>query len=518
MLGEVEQPEKVVIPWVRMHTNTAFRFHRSPDRVIAVGDGRIAGKILVFSTLDSGLIELSPDGASPSSTPPAFTPEHLQELVSKLPAARPVNPGVVADWWKSPRTGFSALNLNLTDKCNLACVYCYAKGGDYQRIHQEMSPEAALHGLQQAISHRDQAFPFRIEFFGGEPLLNPTTIARVLAEQPSWGVPVVNRISTNLTVCDPQHRDLLKKGAFIVSISLDGPGAVQDEQRPFKDGRGSYEPIMANIRRLREHCPDQVFVARMTVFRHDDKLLQMVEEFAATDLFDYVSIYPAAMQTGNPDEQGCSHFSGAFRDRFLAVAAAYPRLLRGRFKGVLEVNRYLEDLLTGRAVANHCRAGAGYFTWSPDGSLHPCHRLVGDPARNLGGFDLSTPERLAALKSWQTPADSRAVCSTCQIRYLCGGGCKQQSLIATGDLLGHDPNVCAYSWLLFEAALLVSANLQSSMNTPLTASFAELSRLFVLCGQPALPNHRRLQVLPESILLTGRAFRPRWLEILEASA
>ena len=35
----------------------------------------------------------------------------------------------------------SALNLNLTDKCNLACIYCYAKGGDYERITHDLDVE-----------------------------------------------------------------------------------------------------------------------------------------------------------------------------------------------------------------------------------------------------------------------------------------------------------------------------------------------------------------------------------------
>lgn len=461
------------------------------------------GELLIYLAIDSCLIRVKPVNSTPGAFQPFLENPHLlQELADHLAQSRTSANSLALDKFRTgQKTRISALNLNMTGKCNLACVYCYAQGGDYARIQKDMDAPMALQTLDEALQASDPSLPFRIEFFGGEPLLNTEVIEAVIEWQKhsaAWkNHPggTVNRISTNLTTLSGQQEQLLKEGNIIISISLDGPGKVQDQQRPFKDGRGSYDIIMGNIRRLREHMPQATIIARMTVYHFDQQVPEMVQELAETDLFDYVSIYPAAVS--HKATTGHSHFSDHFQQGLLQVAKNYPQLLaRGRFKGCLELNRYCEDVLAGQTVMNHCRAGIGYFTASPDGSIHPCHRLVGDPAWNLIScspnekFDFQSPATHQKLKDWRVMVDERDFCKTCAIRYLCGGGCKQQSLLSTGSLIGHDPNICAFARLLFEASLHVMNNLSQPVREKLTRSFAELTRLFVLCGQLTERNGR----------------------------
>ncbi|MFZ2960181.1 MAG: radical SAM protein [Candidatus Ozemobacteraceae bacterium] len=535
---------------------------------------RLAGKViarngvqlLVFTPGDSSLLALKvvPDASEPShpseqsdssdcltrlwhdetalqSVLQAMVPELLQKdsstspshnaecgVSTNKPLPAPLNAAVLSTAWNTFEPHVSALNLNLTEKCNLACVYCYARGGDYQRIHSDMTPETAVKGLEEALRNADPKRLFRIEFFGGEPLLNPSTIQAVLEAQErsslwrNWPGGTQNRISTNLTVCDDQRVELVRRGKMIVSISLDGTASAQNDQRPFKDGRGSYEIIMDNIRKLRKACPDHVFVARMTAYRHDEHLLEMVSTFASSELFDYVSIYPAAISKAGDANQGDSHFSTPFREAILGVAGEYQRLVKagGRFKGFLELNRLCADILTGRVALNHCRAGAGYFTLSPDGSVHPCHRLIGDTSWDLKHLNVGTPEIVSRLAPWRTTVDERSGCLACELRYLCGGGCKQQARLSSHDLLGNDKNICAWADLLFEAALTVCANRSPEVDERLGASFAELDRLFVFCGRESIANGRRLALLPEQISVASSAFhtgkislRPSWVTL-----
>jgi len=455
----------------------------------------------------------------PEDLAPTEVPAVLERLYQRLETNQdPLNAHLVRRYWQLPRTQVSALNLNLTDRCNLACVYCYARGGNYARLDREFGPEAAVTAVSAAFAQADPDRDFRIEFFGGEPFLNEAAIGAVLDWQdrtPAWRQyprGTRNRVSTNLTHLDDALLERIRQSEMILSISLDGTAEVQDEQRPFKDGRGSYEVIIDNIRRIRQACPDHTIVARMTVFKHDARLAAIAEELVQTDLFDYVSLYPAAVHTDQVRDVGHSHFSTAFREQFLRLAGDYPRLLaRGRFKGILELNRYALLLLTGRAALNHCRAGAGYFTASPDGSVHPCHRLVGDTAWNLGRFDFGPAER-ERLRPWQVPVTDRPACTACALRYMCGGGCKQEALLATGDLLGHAPRVCAFAHLLFEGALHVAAHLTPEVTRKLQVSFGESERLFVLCGQPLAANGRS-PLPPAEIGIEGHRVTVSWPEI-----
>ncbi|HEY9072120.1 MAG TPA: radical SAM protein [Candidatus Ozemobacteraceae bacterium] len=470
----------------------------------------VSGGILVrgpdsvrfFRSSDSCLADLVPaaDGDSGKFRRLIDDESFRRSLASALalPAGLPDNATALAGYWRGRGPRPSAINLNLTPACTLNCIYCYARGGSYARIHEEMKPALALSALHEALACSDPDLPFRIEFFGGEPLMNTATISAVLTDQESARVwrdhphGIINRISTNLTSADDGQADLLRRGRMILSVSIDGPREVQDAQRPFRDGTGSHATIMKNIRRLRDLCPDAVIVARMTVFNPDHAFSRTVREFAATGLFDYVSIYPAAVGAWKAGEPGHSTFSENFRNQYLAMADAYPELLRlGRFRGCLELNRYIESTLTGRFAVNHCRAGDGYFTLSPDGSVHPCHRIAGDTEWNLGSFAGLTSEAVAArLAPWRTAVDARPECRACALRYLCGGGCKHQTFIATGNLLGRDPNVCAFTGLLFEAMLHAVDRFGSGLAERLHTSFGELADLFVLCGQRTLPSPR----------------------------
>ncbi len=480
-----------------------------------------------FSSGDSRLFLLIPQNEAAGKT---ICSEEISEkirgkLKKETDASR--NSKVLAEYWKNQKTHVSALNLNLTDRCNLDCIYCYAKGGNYSRLKGDMTREIARWGLKTAFGMSDPERDFRIEFFGGEPLLNLPAIEELLDWQksdPAWNnfpKGTVNRISTNLSTDDENAIRLLHEGKIIVSVSLDGDAPIQDLQRPFKDGRGSFSTIHENLLKLRKIYPDAVMVGRMTVYKGDDRLVEMVEKLVQKDIFDYFSIYPAAVQ--DDEKKGSSHFSPTFKNQFLSLADHYLRWCgKGRFKGILEVNRYCESIVTGKTVLNHCRGGAGYFTLSPDKSVHPCHRLVGDTGWDLGPFDWAPGDSSERLKPWQTHVEDRKACSNCSLRFLCGGGCKQQQFISTGNLLGNDPRVCAFSRLLFEAALRVikpllldnfeNSDRKEKYREVLKKSFGELTRMFVFCGQPVTPNGRITIAPPATIEIGSGVFRVKTLD------
>lgn len=421
-----------------------YRLEKAPEKDLTAAAGRLAADVAA-----SGL------------------PGNSKALAGSAAAFRPT---------------VSALNLNLTPRCNLSCVYCYAKGGDYARLEKEMKPETVFSAVAEAMPFIDGSREFRFEFFGGEPLLNAGTVEGVLEwEKTGSGLKnrVVNRISTNLTVYDEKIGELLERGDFIISVSLDGGRQTQNSQRPYRDGSGSFDDIVANVARIKRSHPRLRTVARMTVYKNAGRLLGEIEELAGRDIFDYCSVYNATISEGGREV----YMSDDFRRNFLAFAENYPRLLSaGIFKGCLELNRYICHIIDGTFALNHCRAGAGYFSLSPDGSVHPCHRLIGDPKFAVEGG-------LAGVASvpdlWRAGVDSREKCSRCAIRYFCGGGCKQEALVATGDPLGVSPKSCEFSNLLFEAAAIAASRLNGAALRKVRTSCAELSEMFVLCGQNA---------------------------------
>lgn len=425
-----------------------------------------------------------------------------------------------------------AININLTNICNLACTYCFAAGGDYGRITDAMGEETVDHIFDFIAQNITPSRSVRLEFFGGEPLANFPVMRdicerseRVAAEH---GISFVYRISTNLTLLPKGVLDLFAKHRFIVSVSIDGSREVQDANRPAKGGQGSYDRVMKAVRTVRAASDEITMVARMTVAQREPTLLDNMLQLWKLDIFDYFQIYPGVFPAEDegsdetdapaapvfveigrrpdgevvaekpvaggcgtgPQQTGLRHINfflqpgmvGQFRD-FLA---AYPSLFRpdNRFKGVLEYERAVQFVLEGQLALSFCAGGRTYFTHSPDHSISPCHRLVGEPA-----FDVGTGEEgiTRPPEDWRLPVDQHPVCGQCWARYLCGGGCKQENYVASGDINVLNDESCRYQLLLAEEVLRMMGRSSATYRDRDRARFDDL---FVSCGRPATTSGR----------------------------
>ncbi len=402
-----------------------------------------------------------------------------------------------------------AVNVNLTNVCNLACTYCFAEGGDYGRITNAMG-EHSVGWIFDFLER--EAVPgqrIRFEFFGGEPLANFPVIERICAlseERAAQGAETVYRISTNLTLMPTGVEALFQRHNFIVSVSIDGGRQVQDANRPSKNGKVSYDRIIRNVRTLREACGDDItLVARMTIATDEPPLLQNVMDLWSLNLFDYFQVYPGvypidtdtrvpiALTLGDRklhEPRGIAYVNHFLRpgmvEQFRDFVEYYPQLFEegNRFKGVLEYERTAQMILEGATALAFCSGGRTYYTHSPDGSISPCHRLVGDQSFDVG---TGTEGLTRRHDEWRRTVDEHAVCGSCWARYLCGGGCRQENHVATGDVNTLNSESCQYQLLLSEEIVKLVAR-----------SFAQLQRrehgklddLFVSCGRPVVLNQR----------------------------
>ena len=63
---------------------------------------------------------------------------------------------------------YLSLNITTTLKCNARCAYCYEKGVVQQDFQESMLPK-----LIAFIKRKKKKTPVRLNWFGGEPLMNP---------------------------------------------------------------------------------------------------------------------------------------------------------------------------------------------------------------------------------------------------------------------------------------------------------------------------------------------------------
>lgn len=163
--------------------------------------------------------------------------------------------------------GFKNMILEVTDACNLRCKYCvYSDHYFNTRSHgdQLMSFDVAKKAVDdymnnvQFIKKIDAAMVPAITFYGGEPLLNLNLIEQVVEyikeEYPDEGCQFGT--TTNGTLLNDCAIKFLCENDFLIMLSLDGDKANHDRNRVFKNGRGTYDVVMNNYRRLKQLYPD----------------------------------------------------------------------------------------------------------------------------------------------------------------------------------------------------------------------------------------------------------------------
>ncbi len=131
---------------------------------------------------------------------------------------------------------------NMTRRCNLKCVHCYAKSEDIS-YDNELTHEQSLAMIDDLA---DFGVPVLL-FSGGEPLVHPRLI-EYAQYAVSKGMRAV--ISTNGTLITKEKAKNLKEiGLSYVGISLDGLEETHDK---FRGVKGSFQRAMRAIENCQE--------------------------------------------------------------------------------------------------------------------------------------------------------------------------------------------------------------------------------------------------------------------------
>ncbi|MEG8222651.1 His-Xaa-Ser system radical SAM maturase HxsB [Sphingomonas sp. HH69] len=153
----------------------------------------------------------------------------------------------------APLANFTGLHIFVTTlRCEHSCPYCQVSRANDDKREFDMTEETALKALD--LVFRSPSPTIKIEFQGGESLLNMTIIRFVVAEAKKRNE--VHRrdlafvIATNLAVIDDDILAFAREHDIMLSTSLDGPADLHNRNRP-RPGKDSYERAVDGIRRAR---------------------------------------------------------------------------------------------------------------------------------------------------------------------------------------------------------------------------------------------------------------------------
>lgn len=341
----------------------------------------------------------------------------------------------------------TSLVLNVANKCNLHCTYCYEpESAKYGPAARQMDLETARASIDFLLQRAGQSPEVHVIFFGGEALLNFTLMRQVVAyaqeKAQACGKQVDFSLTTNGTLLTDEIIDFFQAHRFGLTISIDGPKELHDSRRAFRtvrgERRGSYEVIVARIRRLFERYTARPVVARVTLTKGTVEVVRIYEHLTELGFFE-VGFAPVTAKRGTPyglEPVDLRQVLDGFRElggRYVA------RALQNRYTGFSNLSTLLTDIHRGTNKLFPCGAGLGLLDVDGNGDVYLCHRFPGVEEHTYGNVKTGLQyDRLSAFLH-RAQVGQKSPCRTCWIRGLCGGGCYHEAYTQFGD--GALPNL-----------------------------------------------------------------------------
>ena len=174
----------------------------------------------------------------------------------------------------------------VTLRCEHSCPYCQVSRQSTDRSRFDMTEETAQRAL--AVALQSPAQRIKIEFQGGEPLLNFALIEKIVQaagrDAPAKGKIIDFVIASNLALLTDEVLAFCKANEIFLSTSLDGPADLHNRNRP-RPGGNSHELAVQGIKKAQAVLGRDRVSALMTTTKPSlGRVEEIIDEYLSYDL------------------------------------------------------------------------------------------------------------------------------------------------------------------------------------------------------------------------------------------
>ena len=346
--------------------------------------------------------------------------------------------------------------------CNLDCTYCFYL--EKQALFPSGTPmrmsDSVLRSFIEGYIVSQPTSEVEFVWQGGEPtLLGVDFFRRVIAYQRSCasGKIIRNALQTNGTLLNDEWCRFLKKHAFLVGISLDGPKVIHDRYRHDRQGRGSHDRTMRGLMLLQQH---QIEYNVLTSVARDTATYPLdVYRFFRDAGVEFIQFAPVVERYADPrasspglrlappaaldrqeDHIAVTEWSvspEAYGDFLIAVFEEWVRNDVGKMF-VMNFEWALNAWIGNPSpVCVHAKQCGRSLVIEHDGSLYACDHCV-YPQYRLGNILTdSLPAMVEKSLNTQFGISKEAAlprcCKECEVLAACQGGCPKHRFARTHD-------------------------------------------------------------------------------------
>lgn len=313
------------------------------------------------------------------------------------------------------------LHINPTLDCNFRCWYCYENHLKLSRMSDDVR-QRTIKFVRNLVEESPELRSINLSFFGGEPLMYFDKIAQPIIREcesicSEHNVNLHVHFTTNAALFTEKIFEALKDVDVSFQITLDGHREKHDTTRCFVNGRGSYDMIITNVKRL---LALHKFVILRINFTTDNigSVSEVIDDLKSVDddARRYLSVDFQRVWQERPTIP---------EDEIVATVDSYSATLKDL--GI----RHTHRIMFSRGDTSCYGDKLNNILINYDGNLFFCTARDFAPQKRAGYLD--EDGRIV----WDDPdvqqrrmsaKFSREVCYRCKVAPLCGGGCRQKAV------------------------------------------------------------------------------------------
>jgi len=334
--------------------------------------------------------------------------------------------------------------INVTNRCSLACLYCYAEAPAPKHLAKDMSVEV-FREIWQIADRVNGERESTIVLHGGEPMLVFDKLLPEMRAARAHNPNIKFSLQTNGIGITKERVEAIKELDIAIGFSLDGPPELNNPQR------GNYKGTMRGIELLRaEGRPTPILITLSKIIC--TQIETVIDHFVSEGLYDLAFSPMIASGIGKKHAQ----WAPTGEEYGAALVKAWRRLLAHRKEGhpvqIRELSRYVMHLSTNirPALCGRTSCGAGNSLWGVDvdGSVYACDMFMGHDEMIVGNIMDPDSELFPALDEHMNThelyvhdrVETVQPCNTCRWEKVCSRGCPANNFLT--DNMGKKSLFC----------------------------------------------------------------------------
>ncbi len=334
------------------------------------------------------------------------------------------------------RFGSTAKLLSITlvpsYECNLACAYCLQGQSKNSKSMSMDDVQRVLSFAEKRIigSREDNNVPItkvNAKLYGGEPMLQKdamTVFCNGMAEiAEKYACDIKFFMTSNFTLLDDDIFNLIRKYKIITQVSIDGDRNAHDIRRIWKNGSGTYDVIINNLKRMKKEQLEDLIVIRLNIDVDNLSVAQKTLEEIHTYSTD---VYFGFLEKFNGYNDSCS-------DKLINEESVSKSKKIKSLNSLMKKYGYIVPEEFGK-IAPCALNIENKFYVDCFMNVYTCELALNQPELKIGVID-NFADFVPNANYYKIMNHSPALfpeCMTCKLMPMCAGGCSAKAYIRDG--------------------------------------------------------------------------------------